>query len=219
MVNTVKIKQFLKKEWLPLTLIALSFIAGWYFHPKLPDMVPMHWNFAGEVDDYGPKLMVTLGFPAIALAMYIMMLVLPFIDPKRKNYNLFEGSYFLIRTIILFFFIFMFGVIVTAGLGYNLDVSKVVVFAVGLLFIVLGNYMGRVRQNFFVGIKTPWTLSNNEVWTKTHRAAAKVWVLGGLLMMASIFINSILTFIVILAAAFFPIVYSYILYVKLDKNA
>lgn len=213
-----KIIEFLKKEWFLLLVVVANFIVGWYVNPVLPDMVPIHWNIAGQVDGYGPKLMVTLGFPVIALVMYGLMLILPLIDPKRKNYSLFEGSYKLMRVLILLLFTFMYGVIIVSGLGYKLDVAKVIVFALALFFIIIGNYLGRVRQNFFVGIKTPWTLSSNEVWMKTHRAAGWIYVLTGLISIITIFFNNILTFIIIVAGTLSPIFYSYILFVRLQKK-
>lgn len=218
MCKSSKIISFLKKEWFLILLIITSFIGGWIFNSRLPDILPTHWNIAGQVDGYSPKQMVTLGFPAIALGMYLMMFLLPLIDPKKRNYDLFKGAYFIIRSIILAFFILMFWAIVLYGLGYKLDISKFVVISIGMLFVVLGNYLGRVRQNFFVGIRTPWTLSNEEVWAKTHRLAGKLMVLAGIFMIIGIFFNGILTFIIMIAFLTYPVIYSYVIYTKINKK-
>jgi uncharacterized membrane protein len=218
MCKSEKVICFLKKEWFLLLLIITNFIGGWYFNPKLPGMLPSHWNIAGQVDRYSPKLMITLGFPAIALGIYLMMLIIPHIDPKKRNYDLFGCAYLIIRSIILAFFSLMIWATIFYGLGYALDISKIVVISIGILFIVLGNYMGRVRQNFFVGIRTPWTLSSEEIWAKTHRLAGKLWVAAGIIMMVGIFFSGTVTFAIMLAFLLYPVIYSYILYVKMQKN-
>lgn len=211
-------KNFIKSEWFFLLLLIASAITGLYSAPMLPEQVPTHWNIRGQIDGYGQKEWLIYGFPLIAVGMYILMLVLPLIDPKKKNYELFKGTYRFIRGIILFYFIFIYSVVLAASLGYPVKVDKVIVISIGILFILLGNYMGRVRPNFFVGIKTPWTLSSEEVWRDTHRFAGITWVISGILTMITIFINPILAFGITIISAFLPIVYSYIVFKKKLRN-
>ena len=218
MFKSENIKIFIKKEWMILILLIVSFIGGAYFYPSLPRMLPSHWGFNGQVDGYSSKELIAFGFPAIALAMYVMMLIIPLIDPKKKNYDLFKGAYYVIRTIIVVFFLLMFWCIIIFGLGYKINIEKIVVISIGVLFMILGNYMGRIRQNYFVGIKTPWTLNNEEIWTKTHRLAGKLWVIAGLVMIITIFINSVLTFSIMIALMLYPVFYSYLLHVKMQKK-
>lgn len=219
----ISLKEFIKKEWPLLLLILAQFMVGLCSAPYLPDKVPIHWNVYGQVDNYGSKMWGVVWFPLISLALYAMFFLLPLIDPKRKNYDLFEGSYKVIRSTILLFFAAIYGFTIAYSLGYTMRVDKVIPVAVAVLFIILGNYFGRIKQNWFVGIKTPWTISDSEVWNKTHRVSGKIWVIGGLIMAAaSLLLEGPMLFVIFMGAililAFGPIIYSYVLYRKLHKN-
>jgi len=216
-----KISSILKQDWLIIILILLGFALGIYFYPLLPDRVPIHWNASGEVNGYGSKLFGAFGLPAISLAMYLMFLVLPYIDPKRKNYADFRSTYQFLKYILILFFL---GIeVMTFLIASEVILNKPIFIQimVSLLFILIGNVMGRFKHNYFVGIKTPWTLANEEVWRKTHRLAAPLWVLGGI-------VNILLTFlglnfqgigfvIIIAVISIVPIVYSYIAYQQIVK--
>ena len=211
-----KISSALKRDWLILVLIILGFALGAYFYPSLPDRVPIHWNARGEINGYGSKLFGAFGLPAINLGMYIMFLALPYIDPKRKNYASFKSTYQFQKYLLMVFFLGLevFTLLISTGVVVNRPVFIQIM--VSLLFILLGNVMGRVKHNYFIGIKTPWTLANEEVWRKTHRLAAPLWVVGGviniLLSFTGVNFNGI-AFIVILAViSLVPIVYSYFAY-------
>lgn len=212
----------IKKDWLLILMILASFGIAAYFYPILPDKVPSHWNLYGEVDAYSSRFFGAFSMPLLNIGMYVLFLVTPYIDPKRANYKFFEGAYRMFRILM---HIFMFGlqaVILAVALGYELNVALIVKVSVSVLFILVGNVMGRFRFNYFVGIKTPWTLANEEVWKKTHRMAARVWVAGGLICAAASFwhnsISAAIFFLSIIILVFVPLVYSYIEYQKLRKD-
>lgn len=214
-----KISDVIKKDWGILILIVLGFALGLFFYPSLPDRVPIHWNFKGEIDGYGSKFLGAFLIPLVNLGMYLLFLVLPYIDPKRKNYESFQSTYQYVKYLLIIFFL---GLEVTTLLIATGSVVNTTIFmqiAVSLLFILLGNVMGRFKHNYFVGIKTPWTLANKEVWRKTHRMAAPIWVIAGiiniLLTFTGVNFNGIDFIIIIAVIVIVPTVYSYIIYKKI----
>lgn len=213
------ISSLLKKDWPILILIVLGFVIGVYFYPSLPDRVPIHWNAQGQVNGYGSKLFGTFGIPLIILGMYLMFVVLPFIDPKRKNYSSFESTYQFLKYLLVVFFLGMEVITLLIASGTVMNKPILIQIMISMLFILLGNVMGRLKHNYFMGIKTPWTLANEEVWRKTHRLAAPLWVFGGivniLLAVTGITFNG-LSFIIVLAIiTLVPIAYSYLAYREL----
>jgi uncharacterized membrane protein len=217
-----KISSILKQDWLINILILLGFALGIYFYPLLPDRVPIHWNASGEVNGYGSKLFGAFGLPAISLAMYLLFLVLPYIDPKKKNYADFRSTYQFLKYILILFFLGIEVMTLLIASGVIVNKPIFIQIMVSLLFILIGNVMGRFKHNYFVGIKTPWTLANEEVWRKTHRMAAPLWVLGGivniLLTFLGLHFNGIGFVIIIAVITIVPIVYSYIAYQKIVKT-
>lgn len=206
----------LKTEWPLLFIIAGTLIAGWIVYPYLPDQVASHWNLKGEVDGYSSRAWGAFGLPLTTAAIYLLMLLLPSIDPKKRNYQKFTGAYRLFRAVMVVFMSGLYGVVVASALGYQLPVGRVVLTGVALLFIVMGNFMGQIRQNYFVGIKTPWTLANEVVWQKTHRIAARLWVGAGLIGLVAAFAGgtagAVLLGVSLVLAVVIPIVFSYLEY-------
>lgn len=214
-----------KADYLLLALIVLSFIPGLVLYGQLPAQMPTHWNVYGQVDGYSSKAVGTFLFPGINLAMYFLFLFLPQLDPKRKNYDLFSGSYTIIRWTIHLFMLILYFITLYSALRFargedTLDISILVPAAISVLFIVIGNYMGRFRHNYFIGIRTPWTLANEQVWQKTHRLGGKLFVLTGVLGLIGIFLNPVLRFVIFLggvgALLIITTVYSYWLFRKLN---
>ena len=218
-----KISNVLKKDWAILILIVLGFALGVYFYPSLPDRVPIHWNLNGEVNGYGSKFYGAFGLPLMNLGIYLLFLVLPYIDPKRKNYESFKSTYQYLKYILI---IFLLGMEVTTFLtatGVTANRPVLIQVFISLLFILIGNVMGRFKHNYFVGIKTPWTLANEEVWRKTHRMAGPLWVIGGIINIILAFTNKNLNgvgfIIVMVVIVLVPIIYSYIVYQKIVNDA
>ncbi len=212
----------LRKDWMAVALIAASFAAGAMVYPHLPDMVPSHWNIKGQVDGYSSKFWGGFGIPLLMAGIYLLMTVLPKLDPRRENYSRFRGAYSLMKLLFAAFFAWLYAVILFNSLGLQFPVDRAVIPAVGLLFMVIGNVMGQFRHNYFVGIKTPWTLASQEVWQKTHRLGSRVWVVSGMAMAISGFIlggqKGFPVFAAALGASIIvPVVYSWILYKKIHQ--
>ncbi|MHB1420346.1 MAG: SdpI family protein [Bacillota bacterium] len=209
----------LRHDWPLWVWMAGLLIAGFLIYPQLPEQVPSHWNVRGEVDAYSSRVFGAFFAQGLSIGIYLLMLLIPSIDPKRENYSRFAGAYRFLRWGFVLFFSGMFIVTNMVALGYQLDVGLIVKAAVSVLMIIIGNVMGQLRHNDFVGIKTPWTLANEEVWQRTHRLGGKIWVLGGLLMLALSPVQArwgaVLFFILVVAMAIVPTVYSYIIYRRL----
>ena len=148
-----------------------------------------------------------------------MFLVLPYIDPKRKNYESFKSTYQYLKYLLIIFLLGMEMITLLTAVGVAVNRPVYIQILVSLLFILIGNVMGRFKHNYFVGIRTPWTLANEEVWRKTHRMAAPLWVIGGivniLLTFAGVNFNGIAFIIIMVVIVIVPIVYSYISYQKI----
>ncbi len=212
-----KMLREIKSDWIVLLLIVAEFIAGVILYPHLPARVPAHWNIHGQIDRYTSSFRGAFGPPLLTLGIYVMMLLLPQLDPRRENYAKFAGAYRMLKFIFTGFFVLLYAVTMLIALGYIVPVDRFVITGIGVLFMAIGNFMGQFRHNYFVGIKTPWTLASETVWQKTHRLASKLWVLAGLLIIIIGLViggekGFILFFTIIGLATVVPIVYSYFLY-------
>jgi len=212
----------MKKHLLPITLMIISVMAWLFFYPSLPDQVPVHWGSNG-VDGYQSKGMAFFTLHALMVGIYLLLTVVPKIDPKKKNYQYFSKAYSItiLSTIGLLFLINMF--ILLISLGYDIPMENLAGPLVGLLFLIMGNYMQQAKQNFFFGIRTPWTLMDETIWRKTHRLGGKLFMVGGIIMMLTLFLPARYEIFIILSVvalvAVVPTGYSYILFRKLDSQS
>lgn len=215
------IKPTLKTEVIPLLLIIASFVLGFYFYAHFPARIPSHWNFQGQVDSWSSAGFGAFFLPFLLLGMYILFLVIPYLDPKKERYQEFSGTYHLFKNFLIFVLLAIYVIASLNGLGYKIDVGISVSLLIGLLFIVLASQMPKIKSNWFIGIRTPWTLSNEEVWTKTHELGGKTFMIAGLLIiLAGLFKSSWAMIILLIAvgiAALVPVVYSYVLYRRITK--
>ncbi len=181
-----------------LLLVAAMFVVAIAIWPFAPEQMPVHWNLRGEVDGYGNKFVGLLLLPLVALALYGLLLGLPRLDPRYENYARFRGAYTTIRVATLVVLAGLYGVTVLAALGQPVDVGSIVSLGVGGLFVVLGSVMHRIQPNWFVGIRTPWTLSSDLSWQKTHRVGGWLFLaLGPLLALAGLWRSGWLLAVVI----------------------
>lgn len=219
-----KIFRLTKDDTIQLLLIALMFLIGVLTYSHLPDQVPTHWNIRGEVDGYGSRTFGALGIPVITLGIFFLFRLLPTIDPKKRNYARFAKSYWAIKLVFIIFMFTLYSATILYSLGFPVNITFVVNLLIGILFIIIGNYLGKVKHNYFVGIKTPWTLADEEVWKKTHRLAAPLMVGAGASFIIGALVRhsatSILSFGMIMVAVLVPTIYSYLLFRKRhpDKN-
>jgi uncharacterized membrane protein len=202
-------------------LIIIVIVFAFYFYNVLPDQVITHWNFAGEPDGYSGKSVSTIMIPLIMVLMYFLFQWLPKIDPKKRNYKDFKITYKIFQLVIIAFFTVIYFITNLINLDYNISVSKLVPLLIGLMFIIFGIILKDVKQNWFIGIRTPWTLSSKVVWKKTHNFGGKVFMLAGLLFVLSGFVTeglAIAMFVAILALVLSIILYSYLIYKKQPKS-
>ncbi len=219
MSNPLKINW--RTEWFSAGLLILSIFLGVYFYQHFPATVPIHWNWQGEVDSYGSAAFGAFLLPGVMLVMYLLFLVLPYFDPKKERYADFVEAYHNFKDLLIIFFFSIFWLTGLAGLGYDININLALPIILGLLFIGLGSLLRKIKMNWFLGIRTPWTLSSEEVWNKTHRAAGPVFMISGLLIILTSFIEPCSRIILFILAILSPVIglpaYSYILF-RREKN-
>lgn len=174
-------------HWCLLLAIGLTSLLAL---PYAPERMPIHWNAAGEVDGYGSRAVGLGMMPALAAGLYLLLVFIPKIDPGRANFANFAKPYWIIRLAVLALMAVIHLAAILAAVGYEVQMTSIVLFSVGLLLIVLGNYMTKIRPNWFVGVRTPWTLSSKLSWEKTHRQAAWWMIAMGLAYMSCLWIQS-----------------------------
>jgi uncharacterized membrane protein len=199
---------------LALICAAVAFGMGILALPFLPAQVPSHWNIAGEVDGYSSPLTAALLTPALILALAVILPRLPKIDPRRENYAQFQGTYALTINAIALFLTALHLLTLAFALGAGFDLARLVFLGLGLLIAVIGNELGRVQPNYFMGIRTPWTLADDEVWRRTHRLGGRLLAVAGALtalaaLLLPLPVAAPLGLAFILGAAAFAVWYSY----------
>ena len=207
-------KPTLKKELPIIAIVLLPFIYLAYIWNKLPSNVPIHWNVEGEIDGYGNKAMLILIPILLPLLIYVIFLVIPNIDPKNRL-NQMGNKFQNIKVLLTIFMSVLALFIIYSAKNQSLTNPNYIIFGMGLLFIILGNYFKTIKPNYFLGIRTPWTLENETVWKKTHNIAGKMWFIGGMVIVfASLVLSSRPNFTVFLIISgiitIIPILYSYI---------
>ena len=216
------IKNTLKKEWYMIILLLSPFVASLMLWDTMPDIVPIHFNAAGEADDFGPRWINAFLLPGIALITYFFLLVIPAIDPKKRIENT-QKPIAAIRIVISLFLIGVYALVMMKSFDMEADIGQFVLVSVGVLIAITGNYMNSIKPNYFIGIRTPWTLEDPEVWKKTHRFASKLWIIGGIIMTASAFIpilkgSIFVTIGSVMVLAIIPLIYSYQIFNKLKNS-
>lgn len=208
----------MRNRWLGFVVVLLVLAVGWWAYPHLPPRVPTHWNFRGEVDGYSSRFVATFVFPMVMLGLAALFQVLPKIDPRRRNYAKFSGTYWLIVNGILIFCGLVQALVLANGLGAPVSMGRILPIGVGFLMMVIGNVLGRVQPNWFVGIRTPWTLSSDEIWRKTHRLGGRLFVAGGILLMLSALVRGAfgvpLIAALIAVLVLIPVLYSLYLWMR-----
>ena len=200
-------------------VILLPIAFGLIVWDKLPEQIATHWGVDGNPDSYSSREFAVFGLPAFLFALQWIAAFITSKDPKNKENNKKpkELVFFLIPAISLVVSAMMYA----TALGNEVRVEMIMPVFLGLLFIVLGNYMPKCRQNYTIGIKISWTLNSEENWNATHRFAGKLWMIGGVLVMLCALLPGIYTFIgfmtVSLIMVIVPIVYSYNFYKKENK--
>jgi uncharacterized membrane protein len=202
---------------LVLTLVAIAVIAGALLWNQLPDQMASHWNINDEVDGYMPKFWGVFLMPLVVLGMFGLFIVVPGIDPLKANIAQFRGAFNLFIALITVFMLYIHGLTLAWSLGYqSFKMSAVMLPFLGILFMFIGYMLRQAKRNFFIGIRTPWTLSSDHVWDKTHQLGSILFIASGVLAFIGSFFGSMtafwLLFVPLIGSTLFLVIYSYVLY-------
>ena len=202
---------------LVLLMILGATVAGLLLWNRLPDPMASHWNINDQADGYMSRTWGVFLMPLITLGMFVLFLVIPSIDPLQANIAQFRGAFNLFIVLIIAFLIYLYGLTLAWNLGYtSFRMSSALLPALGLLFIFIGFMMRQARRNFFIGIRTPWTLSSDTVWNETHRVGAVLFMISGALAFLGGFFGGTVAFwmmfVPLIGSTLFLLVYSYLLY-------
>ncbi|MFA6897576.1 MAG: DUF1648 domain-containing protein [Patescibacteria group bacterium] len=206
-----------KAKSLALFLIGFSFAFAFYFYPQMPERMASHWNFNGEVDGYMPKFFGTFLLPLMSLFLFALFIAIPKIDPLKANVAKFQKYFdgFILVFEIFFFYIYLLTILWSAGSRF--DMTAAMMPAMAILFYYMGIMIGKAERNFFIGIRTPWTLSSDKVWDKTHRLGGKLFKAVAALTALGFFFPAyafFLMFVPIIGVSIYLIVYSYVEFKK-----
>jgi uncharacterized membrane protein len=203
-----------------LLLVAAVGLVTVMAYPHLPDTIATHWNVHNQANGYSAKWVLFLLGPGSMAGIMLLMRALPWLSPRNFEVDAFKTAYLQIMVILVCLLGYLELVVIWVGLGHAMNVGRAIFGGVCLLFALLGNLMGKVRRNFYVGVRTPWALANERVWNATHRFAGKTFVAGGLVGLAL----TVLGFDgwpvigVLLAGALAPAVYSLVFYKGLERR-
>lgn len=201
-------------------LIAAALVATLVIYPHLPERVPTHWGMNNQPNGYSPKWALFLIGPGLMAALLALFRFLPWLSPKHWEVDSFRSTYLQVMLIMISLFAYAYAMTLWAGIRGSANVGRAIIGGVCLLLALLGNLLGKLRRNFYIGVRTPWTLANERVWNATHRFAAKTFVAGGLagLILTLFGIHGWPILTVLLAAALIPAAYSLVFYKQLERR-
>ena len=210
------------KKWhiiVCVLLIMAATLSTFFWYSELPVSVPIHWDFEGRPDGYGSRAMLYLLGPGLMSVMLVIGLCLPWLSPKRFELDTFKETYSYLIVIITCLFGFLYATVLYAILTGAQDIQRIIYFGIFLSLILMGNPTGKIKRNFYIGVKTPWTLASEKVWYVTHRLCARLMVGSGLLGLLAVFFNASLWIILTLSCgwAFFIILFSLLYYKRLER--
>ena len=206
------IKKHLKLLIVTTIIILLPIAAGLILWQQLPEQIPSHWNVKGEVDGWASKPFVVFSLPMILAAAQWFCVIVTSVDPKGKNHT--DKMMGLVLWIIPLLSVILSVLTYATALGQNIRVELVMPMVMGVLFVIIGNYLPKCKQNYTIGIKIAWTLNSEENWNKTHRLAGWLWTISGLIMIPTAFVGFWVMLPITLVMVIVPLIYSYSLYKK-----
>ncbi len=193
-------------------VVFLSFIVSIYFYDQMPEKVASHWNFRGEVDGYMPRFWGVFLMPFVLCGLSLLFMVIPVIDPLKENIMKFRGYY---DRFIILFLVFMFSVhlqIISWNLGVEVSPNAVFPVGYGVLFFYIGVLCENAKRNWFIGIRTPWTLSSDVVWDRTHKIGGRLFKFSGVVAFFGVFFPDYAFFFMVVPVVLvsvYTVVYSY----------
>ncbi|MBU2036958.1 DUF1648 domain-containing protein [Patescibacteria group bacterium] len=215
-------KLYDKKEVLPIVLILIIAAVGVYLYPQLPELMPNHWNINGEVDGWASRSFAVFFFPGLIAFCYILMSFLPLMDPHRSNIESFADWYFWFKVAFIVFMGAIYLMTLRAGLGYEVNVGRYVTLGVALLFAFIGLALPKMKKNYMIGIRLPWTLYSEVVWDKTHKLGGQLFLALATIVALASFLPGAWTFGILMVGIFLLLAilvwYSYAQYKKLEQE-
>ena len=209
-----------KSELICLGIILLSFIVGILMYPQMPDQMASHWGIAGEVNGYMPKFWGLFLMPIISVAMLLLFIVVPMIDPMRRNIDKFRGSFDMFVIFIMAFLFYIYVITLLWNTGMRFNFIQPLAPAFGVLFFVCGMLIENAKRNWSIGIRTPWTMSDERVWSKTHKLGGKLFKATGVISFLGLLFPAYAIFFIlvpVIIIAVFTVAYSYFEYSKTGK--
>ena len=196
-----------------VAIIVLLFLIGMLSYQYLPDKIAGHWNSQGDVDGDMPKFLGIFLVPIIAVGLFLLFILVPKIDPLKENYKKFKNYYdsFILVMIIFMPYVYLLTIIWNFGIKFNM--TSTLIPAVGVLFIYIGIILRNIKRNWFIGIRTPWTISSDRVWSKTHKLGSKLFIISGIITILGIFFPKYMIWFILIPVVISSIVcvvYSYL---------
>jgi uncharacterized membrane protein len=201
------------RKWYPVFLIAVTAIASAIAYPRLPETVPSHWNLQGQVNGWQPRGRAAFLMPIVLLVLWGVMRGLPAIDPRRANYVKFQPTYDFVVNAVLTVLALIHLAVIGAALGAPISIHRLVPIAFGVMLIAIGNQLPRARPNWWFGIRTPWTLSNDRVWERTHRVGGYLMTGAGAAIIVGALVTKLagpLIIVCVAGAGLGSVIYSYV---------
>jgi len=205
--------------YIQLGLLVLTMAIGVYFYQSLPERVPTHWNIHNQVDQYGSKWTSLVMGPGMVLFDIFLTLMLPKISPKNFEIDKFETTFSLAMVMVTIMMVLLSILILQVTAGSHIDIGQWMMVIMFGFFAFIGNIMGKVQRNFFMGVRTPWTIASEPVWDATHRLAGRLWVVGGILGVVASLLGAPMMFSIVflLVISLYPVLASYFIYQKIGK--
>jgi uncharacterized membrane protein len=206
-------------EWLGLVLIVAAFTIGIYFYPSLPSQMATHWGMDNQVNGTTPRFWGTFLLPVILTLLWLFLVVIPRMDPKKTNIEKFRKFYYCFVLAIMTFLLYVFGLSIYWNLGHTFQFSQAIAPALSILLFCMGILLAHTEPNFTIGIRTPWTLASDTVWTKTHKLGSLLFKLSALISLPGVlFPSQTFLFIIIPIALSSVATYAYS-YLEFRKEA
>lgn len=208
--------KFLKVNVVTTLLCLVPLFIGAVFYSQLPNTIPIHFNMQNQPDNYSSKPFALFGIPLFLILLHVVCCIGTELDPRHKNTPL--QLQYIMRFIIPIIGILVQSLVILYVLNDGIDISKVIVIFLGVIFLLIGNYLPKCKSNYTFGIRLPWTLADDDNWNKTHRMAGILWVLLSILMIISGVAGYVeFVFLFMILAVGIPCIYSY-LYSKNRRN-
>jgi uncharacterized membrane protein len=202
-------------------IVLLLFAVSAFFYPQLPDKLASHWNAAGQADGYSSKFWGLFMLPIIAAVLTLFLLLIPRLDPLKANIEKFKGYYYGFIIVFLLFFFYLHLLTIVYNLGYAFNMTMFLMPAFSVLFYYMGVMVSKAKRNYFIGIRTPWTLNSDTIWDKTHKLGGKLFKIAAIITLLGVLLGQYAIWFMLVPVslvAIITVVYSYLVFRKEAKT-